>query len=236
MPITLDEVHAKFPSDHCRQVTAEYYIDALPDVPTRFIDIGAGDGRSFDAAKRKLTNLDWVGIDIEDSPEVRMRTRQDCEFVSYDGVKIPFPDNRFDVAYSRQVFEHVRYPEQLLKEIYRVLKPGGLFIGSVSQLEPYHSYSFWNFTYYGFAVICSDAGLKLHEYRPGIDGFTLCARHAILFWLRQNIRDFFTPLFETTSPANSYIESVCRSNNSETSKINLDKVTYCGHLCFKFWK
>jgi ubiquinone/menaquinone biosynthesis C-methylase UbiE len=236
MPITLAQIQSRIPNDHTRQITAEYYIEALPVAPIRVLDVGAGDGRSIDVFRRRLPDLKWVGVDIPDSPEVRERRRADCEFVSYDGVNLPFDPGSFDVVYSRQVFEHVRHPEPLLREITRVLRPGGLFIGSVSQLEPLHSFSLWNFTYYGFAVICEDAGLRLEEFRPGLDGFTLCFRNFIVFWLRQNIAGFFLPMINNSSPFNSYIESLGGSEKKSAKQINLDKLTYCGHLCFKFSK
>jgi cyclopropane fatty-acyl-phospholipid synthase-like methyltransferase len=41
---------------------------------------------------------------------------------------IPYPDNFFDVVYSKSVIEHFYYPERMVKEVMRVLKPGGMVI------------------------------------------------------------------------------------------------------------
>jgi SAM-dependent methyltransferase len=41
---------------------------------------------------------------------------------------LPYPDNYFDVIYSKSVIEHFYYPEKLVQEIFRVLKPGGKVI------------------------------------------------------------------------------------------------------------
>jgi len=41
---------------------------------------------------------------------------------------IPYEDNFFDVVYSKSVIEHFYYPERMLAEMFRVLKPGGLAI------------------------------------------------------------------------------------------------------------
>jgi len=41
---------------------------------------------------------------------------------------IPFPDNFFDIVYSKSVIEHFHYPEKLVQEMFRVLKPGGIVI------------------------------------------------------------------------------------------------------------
>lgn len=45
----------------------------------------------------------------------------------YDGRKFPFDRDSFDYAYSTSVLEHMSYPEEVIKEIGRTLKPGGKF-------------------------------------------------------------------------------------------------------------
>lgn len=205
-PLTPREVQQAIPADHARQVDADYYLARIPptEAPLQFLDLGAGDGRSFDLVRARHPTVDWIGLDIADSAEVRARTRTDCRFVTYDGVKIPFEDARFDVVFSRQVFEHVRHPEPLMREIRRVLKPGGRFIGSVSQLEPFHSNSYWNFTWFGFATIAVEAGLSLVEMRPGVDGVTLTLRNLFLRGLRTRSRSF-RAYFDRDSPLNLLI-------------------------------
>lgn len=46
-------------------------------------------------------------------------------FILYNGDKIPYEDERFDLVISDQVLEHVKYVEGSLKEIYRVTKNNG---------------------------------------------------------------------------------------------------------------
>lgn len=41
---------------------------------------------------------------------------------------LPFPDNSFDVVFSKSVIEHLHCPERYLNENLRVLKPGGRLI------------------------------------------------------------------------------------------------------------
>ena len=48
-----------------------------------------------------------------------------------DAETLPFPDATFDVVYSWGVIHHSAHPEQIVREIRRVLKPDGLFIGMV---------------------------------------------------------------------------------------------------------
>jgi SAM-dependent methyltransferase len=44
---------------------------------------------------------------------------------------IPYDDNSFDIFITLDVFEHLFQPETVIKEIYRVVKPGGCFIMTV---------------------------------------------------------------------------------------------------------
>lgn len=64
----------------------------------------------------------------------------------------------------------------MLAEVSRTLKPNGFFVGYISQLEPYHSFSIWNFTIFDFKLLCDKSGLELLELMPGIDCITLAER------------------------------------------------------------
>lgn len=63
----------------------------------------------------KLNNIDYITADLE-SPLAK---------VKMDVQKIPFPENYFDVIFCNHIMEHVDDYEIALKELYRVLKPGG---------------------------------------------------------------------------------------------------------------
>lgn len=67
--------------------------------------------RRFEA----VPNLDYVTADIE-SPLAK---------VKMDIHQIPFPDATFDVAFCNHVMEHVNDDIQAMRELHRVLKPGG---------------------------------------------------------------------------------------------------------------
>jgi glycosyltransferase involved in cell wall biosynthesis/ubiquinone/menaquinone biosynthesis C-methylase UbiE len=49
-------------------------------------------------------------------------------FIHQDAETLPFPDNSFDLVYSNGVLHHTPHTEQVVAEIYRVLKPGGKVI------------------------------------------------------------------------------------------------------------
>jgi hypothetical protein len=124
------------------------------------------------------------------------------------------------------VFEHVRHPERLLGEVARVLSPTGFFVGSTSQLEPYHSFSLWNYTIYGFKLIVEEAGLSMIEVRPGIDGPTLIERS-----YRKRPREM-SRFFTEESPLNRAIDEDAAAEGKHPSIINFRKLLYCGHFIF----
>ncbi len=216
------------PNNHSKQVSYRYITDKLlqrEDVNT-IMDLGCGKGYSVDYFRSKKQNIKWFGVDIESSPEVDSRTRTDVIFRSFDGINLPFADSSFDMVFSNQVFEHVRYPEELLKDVCRVLRVGGYFVGSVSHLEPYHSHSLWNYTPYGFKVLIEDSGLNLVELRPGIDALTLIARRICRghkFFMRYSRKD---------SPLNTLIDIMSFILRKKHDEINLIKLLFCGQFVF----
>lgn len=221
-----NELKDSLPDDHSKQATSQSVATAFADVfkNGNILDLGCGDGRSLDFFRQLAPMARWVGVDIEESPEVSSRTRSDGEFVVFNGIDLPFDDGFFDLIFCHQVLEHVRYPELLLKSAQRVLARGGILIGSTSQLEPYHSYSFWNYTFVGFKQLLRDAGLKLVEIRPGIDGPTLIQRS----YLGRPAE--FSKYFSQESPLNQEIEQRYASKSAQ--RRNFEKLLFCGHFVF----
>lgn len=218
------------PNDHSRQVHSQYYLEEelrAPDAPSLVVDLGCGNGASAPLARKFKPDVRWVGIDILQSENARGIT--DEQVVLYDGVRLPFADASLPLIYSNQVLEHVRHPEPLLREIRRVLRPGGVFIGSTSQLEPYHAWSLWNYTIYGFKVIVEDAGLELEEVRPGIDGIALVRRQ--WFGRRPEHGAWFQK-----SPLNEEIDGWGVDTSRRANQINLRKLQFCGQFSFRVSK
>ena len=71
-----------------------------------------------------------------------------------------YPDNFFDYAICLEVLEHVENHFLVFKEIYRILKPGGLFILSTPNIS--HIQSRILFLLFGFF-----AGFKPNDYPLG---------------------------------------------------------------------
>lgn len=222
------------PDDHARQVTSRYYLDEVmtsPGAPDRVVDLGCGRGASVALFRRHDPKVRWIGVDIRDSPESRQYRPGEDPLVHFDGVRLPFRSDTVPLIYSHQVFEHVSRPRELLAEIGRVLRPGGLFIGSTSQFEPYHSFSLWNYTPYGFRVLVEEAGLALREIRPSLDGVTLIMRS-----YGSGGKQEYGRYWSEESPLNVEIDSWAEKTGRRTALVNLRKLTFCGQFVFRVTK
>jgi len=62
----------------------------------------------------------------------------ECHIKAF-GENLPFKDNSIDFAVCNAVLEHVKEPGKIVKEIYRVLKPGGRTYIDIAFLQPFHA-------------------------------------------------------------------------------------------------
>jgi SAM-dependent methyltransferase len=210
------------------QVSAE---DLVPSVlagrpEATVIDLGCGRGDSVDVFRAADPAVRWIGLELPDSETFRGRTRDDADFRVFDGVHLPFADHSVDVVFCKQVLEHVERPHQLLPDVRRVLRSGGVFAGSTSHLEPYHGYSIANFTPYGLKRLLERSGFELELIRPGIDGPTLIARRLL------RGAKWFDRWWARRSPLNSMLDGVSRVLRWDAEDRNAIKLQFCGQYAF----
>ena len=93
------------------------------------LEVGCGDGRNLPLFKD--VGLTTYGVEISD--EICNHVTSELEKINLSDIlvktgttqSIPFEDNFFDVVYSKSLMEHLRHPDSYLKEVFRILKPGG---------------------------------------------------------------------------------------------------------------
>jgi SAM-dependent methyltransferase len=216
------------PNSSSPQVVAEHLVPSLLANRSRpvVVDLGCGRGDSVDVFRAADPAVDWTGVDLADSEEFARRVRTDAEFVLFDGVNLPFADQSVDVVFCKQVLEHVERPRELVADVHRVLRSGGVFAGSTSQLEPYHGYSIANITPYGLKRLVEDMGFELELLLPGIDGPTLFAWHAL------RGADWITRWWSRRSPLNSVVDGVARVLGWDAEDRTTVKLKFCGQYVF----
>ncbi|MFZ5894830.1 MAG: class I SAM-dependent methyltransferase [Myxococcota bacterium] len=111
-------------------------LEALDLKPTdSVLEIGFGHGRAIERAAKQLANGKITGIDFSETM-VHMATRRCRKFIEQGRVKIdlgdsarlPYPDSAFDKVYSVHTIYFWPKPAEQLKEIHRVLRPGGRLV------------------------------------------------------------------------------------------------------------
>jgi SAM-dependent methyltransferase len=111
------------------------------DASVQILDFGAGIGNSVPYVRKHFASAQLTCLDLSQrSLDVaQQRFAGQADYVSFDGASIPFTDNHFDIAYAMCVFHHIPHADHvtLLKELHRVIKPGGsLFIFEHNPFNP----------------------------------------------------------------------------------------------------
>ena len=97
------------------------------------LDIGCGTG----LITRFIRSSVVIGIDINRWNLDHARTRiPEADFLQCDVEHLPLRDSLADFAISTEVLEHLFLPSRALREIARVMKSRGTFIGSVPSTNP----------------------------------------------------------------------------------------------------
>ncbi len=98
------------------------------------LEIGAGTG----VQSRFLASMGY-SVEAIDVPESGYRESRVWPICDYDGKRIPFPDESFDVVFSSSTLEHIPHVRDFQDEIRRVLRPDGIAIHVV----PAAAWSIW---------------------------------------------------------------------------------------------
>ena len=97
---------------------------------------------------------------------------------------VPVADDQFDAVLCTEVLEHVREPIKVVKEIARILKPGGRLLltaplGSGIHQEPYHYYG--GYTPYWYQDFLGAAGFTQIKVEANAGSFRFFAQESIRF-------------------------------------------------------
>lgn len=119
------------------------FIYKYRDADKLVLDLGCGD------ASYKGIFPNRIGFDHRPGPNVD---------VVGDAHQLPFENEKFDLILCTELLEHLHSPEIAIKEIRRVLKPGGLLLLTTRFVFPLHDVpnDFYRYTKYGLQHLLRD--------------------------------------------------------------------------------
>lgn len=169
----------KSPSPHVMRTrrTLELLNHPIPERPGaafRVLDFGCGAGRAV--YQWRDAGFDCDGFDIRDYLSLRHPDDREFFHIGFAAQhRLPFEDASFDLVLSAQVWEHVMDPAPMLRELYRIMKPGAIslhvFPARHCLLEPHMFVPLGGIVpYHWWYLLWAQLGIR-NEYQKG-----MCAR------------------------------------------------------------
>ncbi|KLI32515.1 class I SAM-dependent methyltransferase [Brachyspira hyodysenteriae] len=113
------------------KISCNYMSEYLKNIDyNKLLDIGCGTGYLINMLKKYKATAEFYGLDLSEEMINISKSKniKDAEFILGSANKLPFNDNTFDIVTCIQSFHHYPYPDEAMKEVYRVLKKGGIYI------------------------------------------------------------------------------------------------------------
>ncbi len=110
-----------------RRMVLENLRPFLGTQPNRLLEVGIGDGTLLLALRGEFPSCQVMGADVTRTHLHSLATSHpDLPLLLFDLVQCPLPSNELDVVVCLNVLEHIQDDGLALRQLYRILKPGGL--------------------------------------------------------------------------------------------------------------
>ena len=109
------------------------------------LDVGCGEGRHIFGIMQDYPLMKCIGLDMDNESLEKAEegyeyfksiSEAGAQFLKGSAYSLPFPDESIDLIVCSEVLEHLHEYNDAVKEIHRVLKPGGKFYASVPATWP----------------------------------------------------------------------------------------------------
>lgn len=118
-----------------------------PNLTGRHLDIGSGTGELIELMQKEF-KVTSTACDYTD--QLMQIPGQKVDVVDLNTEALPYPDATFDLVTMTEVVEHIEHHHRTMREIYRILKPGGLVVLSTPNILNVKSrlrfmwFGYWN--------------------------------------------------------------------------------------------
>lgn len=158
------------------------YIEAAKLISGKVLEIGTGSGYGIEIISPVAD--EFVTVDkFETSALEKIKGHDNVKFIQ---MNIPplvgLEDNSFDFAISFQVIEHIKKDHDFIKEIHRVLKPGGKFIVTTPNKTMSISRNPWHIREYKIEELTSMLG----KYYSSVDSKGVFGNETVMKYYEQN--------------------------------------------------
>ncbi len=127
----------------------------------RVLDFGCG-SKPYRSLFHRAT--EYVGVDIQASGHDHQELGSEVD-IFYDGETLPFEDASFDAVIAFEVFEHIFLPDPVIREIGRVLRPGGRIMITTPFVWPEHEepYDYARYSSFGMKSLFERQGFHVER-------------------------------------------------------------------------
>jgi SAM-dependent methyltransferase len=149
---------------------------------------------------------EYIGVDY--AGEGHSHENEEID-VFYDGKTIPFPDNTFDSILTNEVLEHVFNLEDILKELHRVLKPGGKILITTPFAWTEHEVpvDFGRYTSFGMHALLTRNGFNVLSIEKSTHYRQTQTQLRILYW-HNHIIPRLRPFGWLVSPVFAFVNNI----------------------------
>ncbi|MGB4773369.1 MAG: class I SAM-dependent methyltransferase [Chitinophagaceae bacterium] len=154
----------------------------VPQLKGKLMDFGCG----LKPYEAMFTVDEYVGVDYKGDGPTYSHHKVD---VFYDGHTLPFQDDHFDSIFSSEVFEHVFNLPEIMGELRRVLKPGGLILVSCPFAFGEHEApaDYARYTSFAMKSLFTSHGFEVVHYEKTGSFIEAIVQQRIAYWDRHVI-------------------------------------------------
>ena len=203
------------------------------------LEIGCGLGT--DGAQFAKAGADYTGVDLTDAAVELAQKRFELfglpgTFRTADAESLDFPDGSFDLVYSHGVLHHTPDTVKAVKEVHRVLKPGGRAVVMLYHSDSYnYRVNIRVLRRLGAHLLKSERGLKLVHRLTGepVESLREHARH-----LKEDARSYLAPdefLSQHTDGAGNPLARVYSRRQARELFKDFSEVELAVHFLNKRW-